>query len=250
MRSLGGFLFGLWVLFAATLSGLVIGAVGVLPFLVLPRGTREPYAMVSAQQWARLVVWLLWVDVKQDGAWTLPPEQGALIFCNHRSWLDPVLLMARTRSNGVSKSAVFWLPVIGQMAWISGCVFFSRTNKHSRARARKEVIDLVSGPHRLQVFPEGTRVEGSRPKEKVYLMLAMDAWSRGIPVVPCAIYNSSSVLPKRVAGAFAGHTVRLSILPPVWPSEFERSKDFAQHCWSAVLARYDALEVEHARSGN
>ena len=96
MRSFVGFLFGLWVLAAATFSGLVIGVIGIVPFLVLPRGRREPHAMVAAQLWARFVVWLLMVEVKQDGEWTLPPERGAMIFSNHRSWLDPVLLMAKT----------------------------------------------------------------------------------------------------------------------------------------------------------
>ena len=128
MRLLG-FLYGLCVLIGAVLSGLVIGTVGVLPFAVVPWRRRFRYSMPAARFWARTVLWSLFVRLEVEGEWPLPPGQGALIFCNHRSWLDPLVLMAVLKSNGLSKRQILWLPFIGIYGFLSGAVFFDRTSR-------------------------------------------------------------------------------------------------------------------------
>jgi len=67
VRAFLGFVYGLWVLTGAVLSGLVIGTLGVLPFAVLPRVRRFPWTMPAVQLWARTVLWLLRVRFEVRG---------------------------------------------------------------------------------------------------------------------------------------------------------------------------------------
>lgn len=245
MRRVLGFVYGLWALVASVLSGLVIGTLGVLPFVVLPRGRRERYAMVAAQLWASVVVWpVLLARVRVSGRWRLPPGQGALLYCNHRSWLDPVLLMAVTRSNGLSKREIARLPVIGLYGRLAGAVFFDRRRIEDRQRARREVVMLARGGHRIQVFPEGTR--SLELRRKVYLTTAHDAFAHGLPVVPCAVWGTERALPREPA-AYPLQRVRLDIGDPLWPHEHPDAESFASACWAEVVRRVEALAEEEAR---
>lgn len=240
VRAIGGLLYGLSVLAGATLSGLIIGTVGVLPFALLPRGTRERYAMPAASLWARTVLWMLGLRLTVKGTWPLPARRGALVLCNHRSWLDPVALMAVFGINGLSKMQIFWLPFIGLYGYLSGAVFFRRSSKEGRARARAEVLQMVHSGSRPVVFPEGTRQRGGHPGKRVYLNLAMDAFKEGVPVVPCAIVHSERSLPPDEPAAWPFAEVTLCVMPALLPDDHGTSRAFATKAWDAVVDRYNA----------
>lgn len=235
LSALFGAVFGVSALLVATVSALLFGTVTVLPLALLPRGRRERYAMGPASLWADWIVrWLLLVDVDLSGTPDLGPSEGALVLCNHRSWLDPVLLMAKTRSNGLSKGIIFFLPILGLYGWLSGAVFFDRSRASSRARARQEVLHLISQGHRLQVFPEGTRSRTGAISERVYLLLPMDCYHRGLPVVCCAVHGTERVLPPDVFGAWPGQRVKLRIGATMRPKDYPNARAFAQACWKEV----------------
>jgi len=236
--------YGQLVLAVSLVLGFVVGTFGILPLAPLGRGVREPYAMVAAQVWARAVVQgLLATRVVVTGDMGLRGGEGAVLFCNHRSWLDPLVLMGETRSNGLSKSQILWIPFIGLYGWLAGAVFFDRSSSQARRFAREEVMRLVKSGSRIQVFPEATRSRDGRLRERVYLRLAMDAWNNGLPVVPCAIMGSERVLPPTRWVAHPGQLVRLDIHPALRPADFESAREFGQACWDRVKERVAALEV-------
>ncbi len=236
------FLHGVWALLAAMTLALTMGSVLVLPFTFLPRGRRERYTMPGAVRWAGLVVHqVLKVRVRRQGAADLREDEGALVLSNHRSWLDPLLLMHHLRSNGLSKKLIFWIPFVGLMGWLCGAVFFDRRDRHERARARQEVLRLVRAGHRIQVFPEGTRTREGRVGQRVYLNLAMDCWKEGIPVVCCAVWRTESVLPVGAFRAFPGQEVDLVVGPTLRPADYPDARSFADACWSAVVGNVHRL---------
>lgn len=244
MRTMVYAAYGQLVLFASLALGFVIGTVGVLPLAPLGRGAREPYAMVAAQVWARAVVHgFLATRVVVTGDHELRGGEGAVIFCNHRSWLDPLLLMAEIRSNGLSKRQILFIPFVGLYGWLAGAVFFDRNSSESRARAREEVMHLVKSGSRIQVFPEATRSRDGRLRERVYTRLAMDAWHRGLPVVPCAIIGSEKVLPPTRLVAFPGQLVRLDIHKALRPEDYDSARRFGDVCWEKVKERLAHLEA-------
>ncbi|MCA9569056.1 MAG: 1-acyl-sn-glycerol-3-phosphate acyltransferase, partial [Myxococcales bacterium] len=228
-------LFALWSCFWAVVLGLVVGCTMVLPFAVLPRGRRERYTIRGAAVWAWLCIrGVLLCRPRITGTIDLPPGQGAILVCNHRSWLDPMLLIAYGLSNGLSKREILYIPVIGLFGHLSGAVFFDRRDRGHRAWARKEVLKLVKGGHRLQVFPEGTRSKDGNLRRKVFLTLPRDAWNDGIPVVPCAVSHTEDVLPVGRFAAYPGKEVGVVFGATLWPKDFASEEDFAVACWKAV----------------
>lgn len=237
--------FGVYALIAASLAAFLVGVPLATPFLVIPRGRRERFTIVAAVVWAHVVLRaVLFVRPVVTGAATLPGTTGALYLCNHRSWLDPVLMIAYTRSQGLSKALVFWLPFIGFYGWLTGAVFFNRRSPAQRMRARDEVMRLLRGGHRIHVFPEGTRTRDGRLNEKVYLTLVKDCFAAGLPVVPCAVMHTERAIPTNRPGAVPFRTCRLDVGTPMWPKDHADAEAFAQACWAAVVERVARLEAE------
>lgn len=234
--------YGVLVLVGAILAGLVIGTLTLPPFVFVPRGRRERWTIAPAAAWATGVVrWLLWTRVEVEGAVDLPPERGAVVLCNHRSWLDPLLLLSELRANGLSKKEILWIPVLGAYGWLAGTVFFDRRDPHDRMRARAEVRKLVAGGARIQVYPEGTRSRTGALAQRVFLTVPIDCFRDGVPVVCCAVVGTERALPATVFGAFPGHTVRLRIGRTLHPGDFPDAHTFARACWDEVVAGVGAL---------
>lgn len=233
MRRVAAAVFGVWALGMSVLSAAVIGTTMLLPFWPVPRGRRERYTIVGAQVWARFVVQVvLLTRVEVKGS--IPAGDGALLVCNHRSWLDPLLLIGWTRSNGLSKKQVLYIPAVGFFGWLSGAVYFDRKNPEERAHARDEVMRLIRGGHRIQLFPEGTRTTTGRLREKVYLTLARDAWEAGVPVVPTAVFDTERVLPVGRPVAYPFQRVRIEVLEALHPDRYESAEAFAAEAWLRV----------------
>ncbi len=236
MRRIASALFGVGVLVAASLLALGMGTFLVLPHARKPPGERERYTVPGAVRWASVILdHLLRVRVHLTG--TLPADderRGMLVLCNHRSWLDPLVLMRHTRSNGLSKSEVSWLPFIGLMGRLTGAVFFDRRDPHARQRARDEVLHLLRSGHRVQVFPEGTRTREGRIGRRVYLNLAMDCHKAQLPVLCCAVWRTEHVLPPGFFGAWWDRDVDLHVGPLLEPRDYPDARAFAAAAWAEV----------------
>jgi 1-acyl-sn-glycerol-3-phosphate acyltransferase len=77
--------------------------------------------------WARRLLKVLGVQIKADAAPRLPG--GALLVCNHVSWLDIYLIYAAQRVHFVSKSEVRAWPVAGWLAHKTGTLFLERSRR-------------------------------------------------------------------------------------------------------------------------
>ena len=96
--------------------------------------------------------------------WRIDPRidqiRGAVVVCNHLSYLDPLLLVAMLpRHTTVAKARLFRIPVFGRMLELSG--YIPATTEHgqgARVLERIEALpaELAAGGN-LFVFPEGTR---------------------------------------------------------------------------------------------
>lgn len=226
-----------WILAGA----FVLGTLGVLPFVVVPRGRREKYAVVAARWFARWALLLMGARCEVTGP-TGGRGTGALLMSNHRSWVDVLMLIAYTDSIGLSKSSIFWIPFVGFYGWLAGAVFFDRSSAGDRNRARREVMEQVGAGARIHVFPEGTRTRDGALAEKVYLTLARDCFERGLPVIPCAVMGTEAVMPVSGMRISPFHRCRLDIGEPIAPAGFDDADSFSQHCWSEVARRVAALE--------
>ena len=119
MRRLAEIIYGLAVLAGAVVAASIIGTVMALPFVWMRRGPRERITIHAAEVFGWTIVRiLLLARPRIHGQIDLPPDQGARIICNHRSWMDPPVLGAGTSANGLSKRQILYLPAIGFYAWL------------------------------------------------------------------------------------------------------------------------------------
>lgn len=134
--------------------------------------------------WARRLLAILGVRVAADAVPDLP--QGALLVCNHVSWLDIYLIYAARRVYFVSKAEVRRWPVAGWLAHKTGTLFLERGRRADTARVNAEMRALMQAGAWVAVFPEGTTSDG-RGLRRYLPSLLQPAVELQCPVVPAAL---------------------------------------------------------------
>jgi len=134
--------------------------------------------------WARRLVSLLGVRLHATAAPGLPA--GALLVCNHVSWLDIYLIFAVHRVHFVSKAEVRNWPVAGWLAHKTGTLFIERGRRADTKRVNTEMRALMQGGAWVAVFPEGTTGDG-RALRRFMPSLLQPAVELGCPIVPAAL---------------------------------------------------------------
>jgi 1-acyl-sn-glycerol-3-phosphate acyltransferase len=165
-------LLALHLAWGATLAGLVF------PWLKPAQRDR----LITA--WARRFLRVLGVRVRITPAPSLPG--GALLVCNHVSWLDIYLIYAAQRVHFVSKSEVRAWPVAGWLAHRTGTLFLERGRRADTARVNAEMRALMQGGAWVAVFPEGTTSDG-RGLRRFLPSLLQPAVELSCPIVPAAL---------------------------------------------------------------
>ena len=89
--------------------------------------------------------------------------RGAVVVCNHRSYLDPLFLIALfPRHQTIAKATVFDAPILGWLVDLAGFVPAGAGGRHAgRVLERIDRIgDHLAAGGVVFVFPEGTRRRG------------------------------------------------------------------------------------------
>lgn len=218
------------LVFAATSS------IPIYPFAILPRGKRERYTIRGAQYFA----WgclhpVLFIRKTVVGLQNLPSDPGYLVVSNHRSWLDVPLLILHTRSQGVSKKEVAWIPFFGLNGWLSGAIFFDRRSPQGRARVVSDTLHLLRSGANVHVFPEGTRTRSGQLAQKVHLRLVQAAAEDGRTIVPCCTWGTELGVPPTGVYAMPFQPMGLEVGVPMRRGEDEPADAFAERVWAEVV---------------
>jgi len=134
--------------------------------------------------WAQRLLRVLGIRLQADTPPTLP--HGALLVCNHVSWLDIYLIHAARRVHFVSKAEVRGWPVAGWLAHKTGTLFIERGRRADTARINAEMRSLMQSGAWVAVFPEGTTSDG-RGMRRFMPSLLQPAVELNCPVVPAAL---------------------------------------------------------------
>jgi len=151
-----------------------------LVFPLLKPAQRDRFIM----DWARRLLRILGVRVHLAPAPRVP--RGALLVCNHVSWLDIYLIYAAQRVHFVSKAEVRNWPVAGWLAKKTGTLFIERGRRADTARINVEMRELMQDGAWVAVFPEGTTSDG-RGLRRFMPSLLQPAVQLNCPVVPAAL---------------------------------------------------------------
>ena len=115
------------------------------------------------------------------------PKEGPLIFCgNHRSYLDPPLMVctAKRDMKFLAKEELYNNKFLAFLGWVFEAIPVKRDEKDVAA-IKTSLKDLKQGKC-IALFPEGTR-NGLEKGEKVKDGVAFFAVRSGAKVVPCGI---------------------------------------------------------------
>lgn len=162
----------LHVLWGVTLAGLA--------FPLFSATQRDRLIMA----WSRRMLRVLGIQARVSAAPSVPG--GALMVCNHVSWLDIYLVLATQRVHFVSKSEVRAWPVAGWLAHKTGTLFLERGRRADTARINDEMRALMMTGAWVAVFPEGTTSDG-RGLRRFLPSLLQPAVELGCPIVPAAL---------------------------------------------------------------
>ena len=115
------------------------------------------------------------------------PKEGPVIFCgNHRSYLDPPLMVvtAKRDMKFLAKEELYKNKFLAFLGWAFEAIPVKRDEKD--VAAIKESLKVLKRGDCIALFPEGTR-NGLKKGEKVKDGVAFFAVRSGAKVVPCGI---------------------------------------------------------------
>ncbi|MBK9336306.1 MAG: 1-acyl-sn-glycerol-3-phosphate acyltransferase [Lewinellaceae bacterium] len=189
--------------------------------------------MAVRRRWAIRVLDGVGIRTTVEGA---PPDYPCLLLANHRSYLDPILLLRDLYAYPVAKAELAKWPLIGKGARWAGILYVQRERGGSRVSTLKAIADVVQVEHfSVILFPEGTTsgLPGMLPLKKGACRAAAK-W--GLPVVPVAICFEDS------RDFWVGNE---SFFQHAW-KRFQCPKIKVRVCYGPVLqgADSDALEYE------
>lgn len=115
------------------------------------------------------------------------PKEGPLIFCgNHRTYLDPPLMVATAKRDMrfLAKEELYKNKFLAFLGWVFDAIPVKRDEKD--VLAIKTSLKYLKSGQCIALFPEGTR-NGMEKGEKVKDGVAFFAVRSGAKVVPCGI---------------------------------------------------------------
>ncbi len=134
--------------------------------------------------WSRGFMWIVGFSIEVEGK--IPEEGPYLIICNHRSSLDPFVLLAHVKGYPVSRADVGGYPLVGFGAKVTGIMLVDRSDRSSRNATKEKIGEVLASGHSVVIFPEGrTNVE------PLTIMFHKGSFEKaaelGVPVLPIAL---------------------------------------------------------------
>lgn len=151
------------------------------------KGPNLDHALHIRRLCLRRLLPALGVELQLHG--TLPNDQKGpcLLVGNHRSYLDPIIVLADIKALPVSKAEVAHWPLIGFAAKQTGILFVKREKESSRKKTLQAIKNMLQKGYSILLFPEGTTsAVGSKtlPFKPGAFRLATEL---NIPIIPFAI---------------------------------------------------------------
>ena len=184
-------------------------AAGLL-FPLLPLRGRD--ALV--QLWSRGLLLLLGIRLElhcDAAALAAVASRGALLLCNHVSWVDVFAIAAVTPARFVAKSEVARWPVLGRFAGSVGTLFVERGRRHAVTHINHRVAARLRTGQSIGIFPEGTTTDGSQLL-RFHANMVQAALAANAPVIPVGLQYRQNGQPT-VQAAFVGD---MNLVESLW----------------------------------
>jgi 1-acyl-sn-glycerol-3-phosphate acyltransferase len=172
-------------------------------------------------------------------------ERGQHVYiANHQnSWdLFTISSAVTPKVVTVGKKSLAWMPLFGQLYWLTGNILIDRANRSKAKGTIDQVVDSINESDvSVWMFPEGTRSRGRGllPFKTGAFHAAIGAQ---VPIIPIVCSSTDHVKLNRWDN---GHVI-VEMLPPVSVEGYskENLRELANHCREQMKERLAALDEE------
>jgi 1-acyl-sn-glycerol-3-phosphate acyltransferase len=168
------------------------------------------------RRWSRRLLKICGITVEVQGLQPgQAPPRGAMVVCNHISWLDIYVINCWQPVRFVAKSEIRDWPVIGWLCAHTGTIFIERARKRDAHRVLHAITDVMLQGDLVCVFPEGTTTDGTSVLP-FHANLMQAPISGGLPVQPVGLaYLDAATGQPTTAPAYIGDLTLLQTLDAV-----------------------------------
>lgn len=174
--------------------------------------------------------------------------KSAVYIANHQSNWDIIALTGAVmpRTVAIGKSSLFWIPLFGQLFWLSGNLLINRENRAKAASTIGTVVDKIRQQNMsIWMFPEGTRSKGKGllPFKTGAFHIALQA---KVPLVPIAC---SSYFGQVDLNRWDNGELIVEIMPPISIEGYDahQIRDLLKHSRKILSERIAELDQEVRR---
>jgi 1-acyl-sn-glycerol-3-phosphate acyltransferase len=242
-KSVLGRIFALWALLIFVVS-LVFAAIpiwitGAWPE---PRKTKHVYQVFRIWMWFFFV--FSGVKRKIVGKAHFRKGENYVVVCNHNSFMDIPLSSPGIPgpNKTIAKSEMAKIPVFG-MIYTRGSVLVDRKSEESRRNSYLKMKEVLQMGLHMCIYPEGTRNKTTEPLQRFHDGAFRLAVETGKRVIPCLIFNTTKVLPRK-AFFFWPSRVEMHFLAPV-----DVSGKTTQQLKEEVFALMEKYYLQHKAAG-
>lgn len=142
----------------------------------------------------------------------------------------------------VGKKSLAWMPLFGQLYWLTGNILIDRANRSKAVGTIDQVVNNLKGSDvSVWMFPEGTRSRGRGllPFKTGAFHAAVGA---ELPIIPIVCSSTGGIKLNRWNN---GHVI-VEMLPPVSTEGYEKSniRQLANTCREQMKEKLEALDSE------
>ena len=158
----------------------------------------------------------LTVEVRLDEA---AKDIGPVVYvANHQSGLDMFTISGAVQKNTVTvgKKSLKWIPIFGQMYWLTGNILIDRKNTNKAMNTMGITVEkIVKNKLSVWIFPEGTRNKGRGllPFKTGAFRTAIQA---NVPIVPVCASNQEGTIK---LGRWNNGKIIIELLDPIYMDE-------------------------------
>ncbi|WP_010450409.1 1-acylglycerol-3-phosphate O-acyltransferase [Vibrio rotiferianus] len=142
----------------------------------------------------------------------------------------------------VGKKSLAWMPLFGQLYWLTGNILIDRANRSKAKGTIDQVVDSIKNSDvSIWMFPEGTRSRGRGllPFKTGAFHAAIGA---EVPIIPIVCSSTDHIKLNRWNN---GHVI-IEMLPPVSSEGYgkESVRELANSCREQMKEKLEALDKE------
>jgi len=209
--------------FFASSAVLVWGSI-ILAAVTGPFDPNRRFLHMYASAWGHHYMWLspFW-NVQYEGLDRIDPDKTYVLVANHQSYFDIFVLFGLFKPfKWVSKEEIFRMPFVGTNMKCNQYVSIARGNMKSIKEMLQVCKNWVNQGASLMMFPEGTRSEDGEIANfrDGAFKIACDCQ---VPVIPIVLEGTYEIWAKKARSIDFTQPVKVKILPPVNPQDFNNS---------------------------